>query len=217
MRRILIVIAMLIMGLAAQGQITLGPRFGVNFSKQHIDSPYEVYKVGTMIGGVVNITIKDVMAIQAELLLTQKGYKEEFDGDNTYDQLTAKYLEVPVYFSYTFDFGKWKPFANVGVYGAYWSSGSYESKIGGQEVIVEDYEFTDEYDADGFKDNRIDYGATFGIGLLYDRVGASGNMVLDLRYYHGLAPISSLENPPADYQERTNSTFTISLAYMFSL
>jgi len=217
MKRTLIIIALLSMGITAQSQITLGPRFGVNFSKQHIDSPYEVYKVGTMIGGVVNIIIKDAMAIQAELLLTQKGYKEEFDGDNTYDELTAKYLEVPVYFSYTFDFGRWKPFANAGVYGAYLRSGSYESKIGGKEVIVEEYEFTKEYDADGFKDNRIDYGATFGIGLLYDRVGAAGNIVLDLRYSHGLAPISSLENPPADYQERTNSTFTISLAYMFAL
>lgn len=212
-----ITIIMLLITTTGFAQITLGPRFGVNFSKQRLDSPYEVYKVGTMIGGVVNIPVKDAIAIQAELLLTQKGYREEFDGDNTFDELTARYLEIPVYFNYTFNLSRWKPFVNAGAYGAFWQSGSYESKLGGQETRLEDYSFTNDFDQDGYKDNRVDYGFSIGTGVLYDRVGAAGNIVLDIRYTHGLAPTGTLEDPPADYKERTNSTITISLAYMFSL
>jgi hypothetical protein len=216
MKKILLLSA-LVLAFSANAQITLGPRFGVTFSKQNLESPYEVYKVGTMLGGVVSWTFKDAMAIQAELLLTQKGYREEFDGNNAYDELTAKYLEVPVFFKYSFDFARWKPYANVGGYGAYWRSGTYESKIAGQEVIVEDYEFTDETDSDGYQDIRFDYGVAFGFGLLYDRIGAAGNIVIDFRYSLGLAPIATLENPPPNYQERKNTTFAISLAYMFAL
>jgi hypothetical protein len=201
----------------AIAQITLGPRFGINFMQQSIGSPYETYNTGTTMGGVINVTIKDMMAVQGELLFTQKGYREEFDGDNSYDEFTARYLEIPVFFNYSLDFARFKPFINAGPYVAFWQSGSYESKIGGQEVLVEDYEFTSDIDEDGYKDNRLDYGLGVGIGLLWDRIGAAGNLVLDLRYTKGFAEVNQHENPPPDYVARYNSGFTISLAYMFAL
>ncbi len=206
-----------ILPVEVNAQITLGPRFGFNFMQQSTGSPYETFNTGTTLGGVINVPVKDMMAVQAELLFTQKGYREEFDGDNAYDELTSRYLEIPVFFSYSLDFARFKPFINAGPYVAFWQSGSYESKIGGQEVLVEDYEFTSDYDQDGYKDNRLDYGIGVGIGVLWDRIGAAGNMVLDFRYTKGFAAVNQHENQPPDYVARYNSGFTISLAYMFSL
>ncbi len=217
MKKPVIIIFCILCSLEMTAQMTVGPRVGINFSKHNSGSPYEAWKTGTMIGGVINIPVKNELSVQTELLLTQKGYREEYNGKETFDELTSTYLEIPVYASYSRDFGRFKPFINAGPYFAWWKSGKYESKLEGQQLIVEEYLFTENFDQDGYKDNRLDFGISAGLGLLYDRIGAAGNIVLDLRYSKGLAAISSLENPPAGYAAGKNSTFTISLAYMFYL
>ena len=197
-------------------QITLGPQFGVNLNQQNSGSAYETWKVGTTLGGVLNIPIYKDFSFQPEVLLSQKGYRLEYDGSNSYDELTAKYLELPLLIHWEYPLSKLRVFGNVGPYFGYWRSGTYESKITGSEVIVEDYAFTETFDADGYKDNRTDYGMVVGVGVLYDRVGAAGNIVLDIRYSKGLAPLSSNQGASTT-PDRTNSTWTISLAYMFYL
>ena len=108
-------------------------------------------------------------------------------------------------------------FGNMGFYAAYWRSGTYESKIAGGDTRIEDYEFTNDYDADGYKDNRLDYGPSFGLGVLYDRIGTTGDIVLEFRYSKGLVPISTSENEENQSTSLYNSTFSISLAYMLYL
>ncbi|MCH7515405.1 MAG: PorT family protein [Bacteroidetes bacterium] len=217
MKKLVTIIFFILCSLEITAQMTVGPRLGINFSKHNSGSLYEIWKTGTMIGGVLNIPIKNDLALQAELLLTQKGYLEQYNGNEAFDELISTYLEIPVYASYTRDFGRFKPFVNAGPYFAWWKSGKYQSKLEGQQLIVEEYEFTENYDQDGYKDNRFDYGVSVGLGILYDRIGAAGNIVLDLRYNKGLMPVSSLLNESADYTPRYNSTFTLSLAYMFYL
>jgi len=198
-------------------QITIGPRLGVNFSKLNLGSPYETWKTGTVFGGVVNIPIKNDIAFQGEVLFSRKGDREEFDGENSYDELTSKYWEVPLLINYMYSAGQVNFFGNAGAYLAYWKSGSYESKIGENDVLVEDYEFTSTSDDDGFSDNRFDYGVAVGAGVLYDRVGTAGNIILEFRYTQGFAPVSTVENPPAGYTAGKNKAFSISLAYMLYL
>jgi hypothetical protein len=217
MKYLLSIFFSLVLVLSCFGQITLGPRLGLNFSKQSLDSPYETWKTGTVFGGVVNLPIKNELSFQGEFLFSQKGYREEFDGDNSYDELTSKYWEVPLLINYMYSAGQVNFFGNAGAYLAYWKSGSYESKIGENDVLVEDYEFTSTPDEDGFSDNRFDYGVAVGAGVLYDRVGTAGNIILEFRYSQGFAPVSTVENPPADYTAGKNKTFSISLAYMLYL
>jgi hypothetical protein len=207
----------MILTLSCFGQITLGPRLGLNFSKQNLDSPYETWKTGTVFGGVLIVPIKNDLSFQGEFLFSQKGYREEFDGNNSYDELTSKYWEVPILVNYLYSIGQINFFGNAGLFAAYWKSGSYESKIGENDVLIEDYEFTDSPDEDGFQDNRIDYGVAAGLGVLYDRIGTAGNIILEFRYTKGFAPVNSVENPPADYTAGKNTTFSISFAYMFYL
>jgi len=216
MKKLIQLLFVLLFPVMAYSQMTVGPRFGINFSQQDTGSPYETVKVGTMIGGVLNIPVKNDFAFQTGLYLTQKGYRLEFDGNNSYDELTSTYLQIPAYLNYFYDMGRFKPFGNIGFYTAFWKSGNYESLLQDQQVLMEDYEFTEEYDQDGYKDNRIDYGVSAGLGLLYDRTGAAGNMVLEFTYDYGLAPVGSTQSGSSD-NTRNNSTFTISFSYMFYL
>lgn len=198
-------------------QITLGPRGGANFNGQNTGSEFEVMKFGWMFGGAINVPVGESISIQPEFLYTQKGYRLEFNGNDAYDELTANYFEVPLQVLYTKRITRWHPFGGLGLFGAYWASGKYESKLSGQDTILEDYEFTDEYDSDGYRDNRIDYGFVISAGVMYDRVGVAGNIVLDIRYTRGFATINEVLEEPSNYSARVNSTFTIALAYMFSL
>ena len=217
MKTLLSIFFSLVLAISCFGQITLGPRLGVNFSKQSLDSPYEIWKTGTTFGGVVNVPFKNEISFQGEFLFSQKGYREEFNGNESFDELTSRYWEVPVLVNYLYSIGQVNFFGNAGVFASYWKSGSYESKIGENDVLVEDYEFTKTPDADGFSDNRIDYGVAVGAGVLYDRVGTAGNIILEFRYTQGLAPVNSVDNPPAGYTAGKNTTLNISLAYMFYL
>ena len=79
MKTIFFTLICLLLTSICSAQITLGPRLGVNFSKQNLDSPYEIWKVGSLFGGVLNVPIKNDISLQAEFLFSQKGYREEFD------------------------------------------------------------------------------------------------------------------------------------------
>lgn len=217
MKRLTILILSVFVSSIGYGQMTVGPRVGVTFSQLGSDSPYEIWKSGVVFGGILNVPLNNEMSVQGEVLVSQKGYRFEFDGDNSYDQLTSSYLEIPLLFNYKYSFGEWNVFGNAGLYAAYWQSGTYESQIGDGEIIEEPYEFLKDFDADGYKDNRLDYGPAFGFGVLYDKVGTSGNFVLEFRYGLGLAPIGSVENEPPNYTELKNRSFSISLAYMLYL
>lgn len=216
MKRYLILLIFLSTSLSGISQITIGPKGGVNFNSQNTGSEYEVMKFGWMFGGVLNVPLREALSIQPEFLYTQKGYRLEFSSD-AYDELTAKYFEVPLQVLYTHRITRWHPFGGLGLFGAYWASGKYESKLAGQDTILEDYQFTDEYDSDGYKDNRVDYGLVISAGVMYDRVGAAGNIVLDIRYTRGFATINEVQEEPSNYTARVNSTITIAVAYMFSL
>ena len=217
MKKIISSCVLIFLSISVFGQITLGPRLGVNFNRLNLDSPYETVKTGTVFGGVLNVPIKNDFAFQGEFLFSQKGYRKEFDGDNSYDELTTRYLEVPLFINYVYSTGRINFFGNAGMYAAWWKSGTYESKIADNDVLIEDYEFTDSPDQDGYTDNRLDYGAAIGLGVLYDKIGTSGNIILEFRYTKGFAPISTLENEPPDYNPGKNATFSISLAYMLFL
>ena len=217
MKTFIVFFTSIFFSLAVQAQMTIGPRLGVNFSKQALNSPYEVWNTGTLFGGVINIPFKNDISFQGEFLFSQKGYREEFNGNESYDDLTSTYMEAPILVNYLYSTGRINFFGNGGVFAAYWKSGTYESKIGENDILIEDYQFTTSSDDDGFKDNRLDYGLVIGAGILYDKIGTSGNIILEFRYTKGLAPISSLENASLDFVPGKNTSLSISLAYMLYL
>ena len=197
------------------GQITVGPKFGVNMSTQ-FKSDYSAPKFGFAFGGAIDIPISSGFSVQGEFLVTQKGYREEYKGKEIFDELTATYLEIPAMAKYTITKVNWGYFFQGGVYWGYWSKGSFESSTDGENTINEDYIFTNSYDQDGFKDVRSDFGLIAEAGVTYDNLG-SGLLAIGLRYSHGLVATNNYQTAPADVVYKTNKVFTLSVIYFLYL
>lgn len=200
----------------SNAQITIGPKAGINVASQ-FNTDYDVPKIGFMYGGAVNIPILEKISIQGEFLVTQKGSREEYNGSTVFDELTATYLEIPATAKYTFSDATWGYYGQGGVYWSYWTKGKYQSSVDGEEINFENYSFQKDYDSDGFKDNRNDFGLVVEGGITYDNLGSSGIIALGIRYSHGLVPTTNFETPPADTQNKLNKVLTISITYFLFL
>jgi len=197
------------------GQITIGPKVGLNIASQY-KTDYSIPKLGFMFGGAIDISITSGFSVQGEFLVTQKGYKEEFKGKEIFDELTASYFEVPAMAKYTITKVNFGYFFQGGVYWSYWNSGTYKSSTDGTTIIVEDYVFQKEYDLDGYKDNRSDFGLVAEVGATYDNLG-SGILAFGIRYSHSLVPTNNYKNPPLDSFNKLNKVLTFSLTYFLYL
>jgi hypothetical protein len=214
-KNILVISLICFMPFIGFSQIMVGPKFGLNMATQ-FKSDYSVPKFGIAFGGAIDIPIKSGFGVQGEFLVTQKGYREEYKGKEIFDELTATYLEIPAMAKYTITGVNWGYFFQGGVYWGYWSTGKFQSSTDGDNTINEDYEFQNEFDQDGFKDNRSDFGAIAEAGVTYDNLG-SGVLAIGLRYSHGLTATNSYQTPPADVVYRTNKVFTLSIIYFLYL
>jgi hypothetical protein len=200
----------------SEAQLLLGPKFGATFSKQS-SSEYETWKPGIQFGASLHYNLRDVFNLSGEFLVTQKGYLQEFDGSNSFDQLTATYIEVPGMARYLLSTGPVVLTFGGGVYYGFWQSGQYRSKLGeDQPVLEEDYEFVSDPIDNGYKDNRSDFGWMGGLGIRYDDIG-SGLLFLEARYQQGLVSTNPVDTPPQGYLERKNQNIMISLTYLLYL
>lgn len=216
MKRQIIILSLLIsLTSAGYSQITVGPKVGLNIASQ-FKSNYAVPLTGLVFGGAIDIPITSGFSIQGEFLVSKKGYREEYKGKEIFDELTSSYLEIPAMAKYTINNVNFGYFFQAGVYWSYWSSGKYQSSIDGTNIIIEDYVFQNEYDQDGFKDNRNDFGLIAEAGVTYDNLG-SGVLAIGLRYSHGLVATNNYQDPPPDMVPKINNVFTLSLTYFLFL
>ena len=201
------------------GQITIGPRVGYNMASQ-FKSDFTVPKFDWALGGALNISITRNFSVQGEVLLTKKGYREEYKGKEIFDQLTANYIEIPAMAKYSFNGVNWGFYGMGGVYWSYWTKAVYQSSVDGENIITEQPDFKTAFnnpnDATEFKDVRSDFGAVIEAGVTYDNLG-SGVLALGLRYSHGFIATRTYETPSADDVLRYNRVLTLSLTYFFYL
>lgn len=193
------------------GQLMIGPKVGLNIASQ-FKSEFTVPKLGLAYGGAIDIPIAKGISVQGEFLVTKKGYREEYNGKEIFDELTSTYFEIPAAAKYTIEGINVGYYFMGGVYWSYWTKGKYESSIDGEEIIFENYQFQSDYDVDGFKDNRSDFGLIGEVGVTYDNLG-SGILTLGVRYSHGLVPTNNFENPTQTEISKINQVFTISITY----
>lgn len=189
--------------------VTIGPRVGATFAKVAMSEEEDGFSnddidsnAGLQFGAVANFMINDMFSIQPELLYIQKGFKigeDEFSA-----KLRSNYIEVPVLAKVYFGTEQLRGFATGGPTIGYWASGKNTAKFGGSEAS-EDYDFDD-------SDNRLELGASFGIGAAY-KVG-QGELNLDVRYGLGFSSLYEAEDGEA---KTRNRVLGVSLAYLFSL
>lgn len=187
--------------------VSFGPRVGATFSKISLsdgegdEMEDELkYTPGLQVGAVANFGVSELLSIQPELLFTQKGYK--IGDSDAYIKGTSNYIEVPVLAKITFGSEQVKGFVTGGPTAGYWISGKTSMKIASTEAS-ESYEFEDE-------DNRVELGASFGVGLAYN-LGA-GALNLDVRYGLGLSSLYEVESGES---KSRNRVLGVSVAYLF--
>lgn len=195
----------------SNAQVMVGPKLGLNVASQ-FKSDFTVPKLGLAYGGAVDIPIIKGISIQGEFLVSKKGYREEYNGKDIFDELTSTYLEIPAAAKYTIDGINFGYYFMGGVYWSYWTKGKYQSSTDGEEIIFENYPFQSDYGADGYKDNRNDFGLIAEVGGTYDNLG-SGLLTVGLRYSHGLVATNNFQNPTQGELSKLNKVFTLSVTY----
>lgn len=214
MRLLITSLIILAISTSNYSQVRIGAKAGVTLSKQSFESDYQVLKSGSEFGAMGNVPLTTQIYLQAELLLTTKGYKEQF-GDEVFDQLTSTYLQLPVLLQYRFG-NKIEYYGILGVYAARWTKGKYRSRIESKaKIIEEDYLFTSSYNNEGFKDRRQEIGAIAGLGLIYPL--SINHIILDVRYNYGLTDTYDLKTEPDGYKKHANRSISITLGVLFYL
>ncbi len=185
----------------AQG-ITGGLKAGMNIANVHGDDVegigYES-KMGFCAGGFITFKVANIVAIQPEVLYTQKGTKWEEWYMGTWS-LNLNYLEIPVLFKVIMPVqGMIKPHLFVGPYFAYNLTAKWKPEYNGQsdgvnlDAVVKD----------------TDFGAVFGGGIDFSL--PAGKIVFDARYSLGLTTTYE-EGLDVDVK---NSVFSFMLGYAF--
>jgi len=184
----------------AQG-ITGGLKAGMNNANLHGDDVegfgYES-KMGFCAGGFISFKVANIVAIQPEVLYTQKGAKWEIVGMTWKDTYNLNYLEIPVLLKVIMPIqGMIKPHLFVGPYFAYNLTAKTKTEHNG---------YSEEIDVDEeVKDS--DFGAVFGGGIDFGL--PAGKIVFDARYSLGLTTIDE------EGFDVKNNVFSFMLGYAF--
>jgi len=214
MKKLLLsVVAVTVLIISAQAQITFGPKVGLNLANVAGDDTEDAkMKMGLQIGLVTDIAFSDAISLQTGLLFSQKGTKSELDFmDETYTMKTnINYLEIPINAVYGLDLGNNKLQLFAGPYVGIGLTGKISSDMDGSEDM--DIQFVNDYvdlddDKAGLK--RFDLGLNFGAGYKINNIQIQAN------YGLGLSNLIPDFDGEASDDKISNSVIQFSVAYFF--
>lgn len=169
------------------------PKIGANLSNTWGDDQDVTGFDGKMKPGIVgdpfgNHTVCDWMAVQAEVLYSQKGAK--FGGES----LKLDYVEIPILAMWTAPaIGRFTPNLAVG------PAVGFHIRAKAEDEDIKDFIKT------------VDFGIAFGAGVKVDEIGP-GAVTFDVRYTLGLTNV--LDDAPSDLSVR-NMVLGLLLGYAF--
>ena len=203
---LLFIVTISFLQLKTVAQPSMGPKVGVSFSTFIPRLFGLVPNIHIPFGVTFNFNAEKVFSFQPELLYMQKGIVQK---DYPYEaRLNLNYVEVPAMLKFTF-LGQKKinGFFEIGPYLAYLSSISSiysDSLVNKKKTVSYPFEYI----------RLFDVGIGVGIGTAYKT--GNGKIVLNLRYECG-SFLSYYYIFGGDEMLLLNSTFSISLAYMFNM
>lgn len=213
-KTLLITVALLSISSFSYSQMRFGAKAGLNLANVSIDADDDVPDTKMLpsfhIGGILDYSVNDFLAIQPGLMVSGKGYKYEetyvyplIGTVNTEFKLKPIYIDIPVMIFLRKDVGGLKIFGGLGPYMGIGIAGKYETIIG-DETDDGDIEWGSDDNESDLK--RGDFGLAFGGGI-----EASG-LLFSINYELGLS-----NNDPAgssDYKS-SNRVLGISIGYLF--
>ena len=215
MKKLLLSAAIAVIGftqVSAQ-EFSFGPKAGVNFATLTGDVEDAEFKVGLYIGGAAEYMFNEKMGLQAELLFSMQGAKNEYTEtfsaggftEELYEKETLKlnYINLPVMFKYyivdgfNVEVGPQVSFlvsAKSEFEFEYTTSGggSESTESGSGEVDVDDDLTAIDFGFNfglGYKlDNGLDFGARYNLGLM--NINDEDDFSDDFKIHNGVIQLS---------------------------
>jgi hypothetical protein len=128
MRKIIVILAALVVAINADAQIKLGIKTGLNVSDMSfsgkdgiggsIDNMY-ANRNGWHLGLAMKVNLPFHLVLQPELLFSTKNFNIENQTDHSTSKYILNYIEIPVNLQWGFSIGKIRPYAEVSPYFSY--------------------------------------------------------------------------------------------------
>jgi len=211
MKKLLFLITALTFTATTFAQISIGPRVGLHFANANVDPDDDREIEGTMglmAGGVLEIGLTELLAIQPEVTYIKRGYDQSMENDN--NQLVSTNYRI----NYVDLGGLIKLRTASDGLALYVGAGPYYNYATSGEIVVDTPigETTTELDFDdddAFE--RGDWTAAFAAGINLP-LGQS-HLFVDARYLLGLTDIEKRD----DEREVRNRGVSVSAGILFPL
>ncbi|MCI9607094.1 MAG: PorT family protein [Muribaculaceae bacterium] len=170
---------------------------------------------GMLMGVSARYTEEKIFGLIGELLVEQRGWKENYEGAPFAYSRQITYVSLPVLTHIYFGSEKFKGFVNLGASVSYMLGSSISS----------DFDYANALDQPGFPShrsveqmsmelkNKFDYGIIAGIGMEFV-IKKKHSITLEGRYYFGLGNIYPSSKKDV-FSGSRNSTISVALGYLF--
>lgn len=199
--------------------ISIGGRAGMTLSEMSFSpSVKQSFTNGFMFGAAFTYAEERHVGLRAELNLTQRGWKENFEelNDEFNYKRTLTYIELPIMTHIFFGGRKVKCLFNLGPEFCYMISESVSSNFDYKNPgSVPGFPNINRHTEQMYLDvkNKFDYGICAGVGMEY-LLNRKNSLQLEVRYYYGLGNIYPAAKKDIFGASR-NMTISVTLGYMF--
>jgi hypothetical protein len=184
-------------GVFAQVSVKPGIAVGINSFTQKVDAPGMTItpdsKTGFVAGGVLDISLMELISIEPGLMYTMRGMKFEQSSGGTTVTATENlsYLTIPVHAKVKFVTPMIKPYALAGLNLGILLAAKDKIEMTGAPTVDEDV-----------KDsvNAVDMGLDFGLGVDFSLPAITP--FVEFAYYLGLMELA--KNPDPDVATKSN-------------
>lgn len=199
-------------------KVYVGAKGGITMSNVQF-SPHvkQTLRQGILMGATVRYTEEKVFGLIGELLVEQKGWKENFEEAPFAYNRELTYVTLPVMTHIYFGSQKFKGFVNIG------ASVSY--LLGSK--ITADFDYSNALNLPDFPTyrsveqmsmevkNKFDYGILAGLGMEFI-IKKKHSFLLEGRYYFGLGNIFPATKKDI-FSSSRNTSIEVSLGYLFRI
>lgn len=202
-----------------EGTIAVGGKAGASLSRVNFNPSVEQTMLPGMTAGVMFRYVEEKnFGLIAELNLTQRGWKENFEESDYRYSHRFSYLELPIMTHIFFGNQRVKGFFNLGPELNVMLGNGINSNFSYEEADGLDYFIDDTRHIEQMTmkvNNRFDYGICGGAGMEIN-LNPKHSLLLEGRFYYGLADV--FPNHKTDIFSSSNSmSITVTLGYFYRL
>lgn len=202
-----------------EGTIAVGGKAGASLSRVNFNPSVEQTMLPGMTAGVMFRYVEEKnFGLIAELNLTQRGWKENFEESDYRYCHRFSYLELPIMTHIFFGNQRVKGFFNLGPELNVLLGNGINSNFSYEEADGLDYFIDDTRHIEQMTmkvNNRFDYGICGGAGMEIN-LNPKHSLLLEGRFYYGLTDV--FPNHKTDIFSSSNSmSITVTLGYFYRL